>query len=167
MGWSARNGNYWQAGAFLTNNGLTTTTQYLNYYGRFRSDWNICLQSSIKWKCWITNAYSWSSNVSSNTTWKNSKDNANIALGSKTNFAVTRGTAHKTVTGWCWVSVSAVSSGSKSVSVSYTVPKMDGMVKIYNGSGWQNAVPYVYNGSGWQQAIPYVYNGSGWQICGA
>lgn len=168
MGWSTRNGNYWQCGAFLTNAGLNTTHQKLNYRGKFRSDWAIQLMSSIAWKCWISNAYSWSSNVTSgNTVWKNSENDTNVSLASKSNFSVARGTANKTVTGHTWVKVSAVSSGTKSVSVNYTVPKMDGMVKIYNGSGWQNAVPYVYNGSGWQQAIPYVYNGSGWQICGA
>lgn len=59
------------------------------------------------------------------------------------------------------------SSKNLTVTTSWTLPRLDGMVKIYNGSGWQNAIPYVYNGSGWQQAIPYVYNGSGWQICGA
>lgn len=93
--------------------------------------------SSIAWKCWISNAYSWSSNVTSgNTVWKNSKNDTNVSLASKSNFSVARGTANKTVTGHTWVKVSAVSSGTKSVSVNYTVPKMDGMVKIYNGSGW-------------------------------
>jgi hypothetical protein len=39
-----------------------------------------------------------------------------------------------------------------------------GVVKIYNGSAWKNAIPYVYNGSAWKQCIPYVYNGSAWKI---
>lgn len=38
-------------------------------------------------------------------------------------------------------------------------------VKIYNGSAWVNAIPYVYDGSAWKQAIPYVYNGSTWTQC--
>lgn len=39
-----------------------------------------------------------------------------------------------------------------------------GLVKIWNGSTWVNAIPYIYNGSTWVQAIPYVYNGSEWKI---
>lgn len=39
-------------------------------------------------------------------------------------------------------------------------------IKVYDGSAWRNAIPYIYNGSSWQQAIPYLYNDSSWQICG-
>lgn len=41
-----------------------------------------------------------------------------------------------------------------------------GVVQIYNGSQWKQAIPYIYNGSEWKQAIPYVYNGSEWKVCG-
>lgn len=44
--------------------------------------------------------------------------------------------------------------------------EVNGTVRIYNGSSWQLAIPYIYNGSSWQQAIPYVYNGSSWKQCG-
>lgn len=45
-------------------------------------------------------------------------------------------------------------------SISYTYyPTM----KVYDGSGWKDAIPWVYNGSTWKHAIPLVYNGSGWK----
>lgn len=51
-------------------------------------------------------------------------------------------------------------TGSK---CSYTTDS-PGVVKIWNGSSWVNAIPYVYNGSSWVKAIPYVYNGSTWKV---
>ena len=38
----------------------------------------------------------------------------------------------------------------------------DGVVKIYNGSVWKNAIPYIYNGSEWKEAKSYVYKSSTW-----
>lgn len=38
------------------------------------------------------------------------------------------------------------------------------LVKIYNGSSWVNAVPFVYDGTNWRETYPYVYN-SGWKQC--
>lgn len=44
-------------------------------------------------------------------------------------------------------------------SLSYTgYPTM----KIYDGSAWKNAIPWVYDGSTWKRAMPMVYNGSKW-----
>ena len=36
-------------------------------------------------------------------------------------------------------------------------------VKIYNGSSWVKAIPWIYNGSKWVRAMPWTYNGS-WKI---
>ena len=40
----------------------------------------------------------------------------------------------------------------------------EGVVKIYNGSKWVNAIPYVYNGSKWIPAKAHTYNGSKWVV---
>lgn len=45
----------------------------------------------------------------------------------------------------------------------YAIWKPNGLVRIYDGSKWREAIPYIYNGSAWKQAIPYVYNGSAWK----
>lgn len=36
--------------------------------------------------------------------------------------------------------------------------------RIYDGTEWKYAIPYIYNGSEWKQALPYVYNGSEWKM---
>lgn len=54
----------------------------------------------------------------------------------------------------------------QTLTCSITLANTRGVVKIYNGSAWVNAIPFVYNGSAWQQAIPYVYDGSAWKVCG-
>lgn len=41
-----------------------------------------------------------------------------------------------------------------------------GIVRLWNGSSWVAATPYVWNGSSWVQAIPYVWNGSTWKLGG-
>lgn len=41
----------------------------------------------------------------------------------------------------------------------YTPPNS---VRVYNGSSWVKATPYVYNGSKWVKATACVYNGSKW-----
>lgn len=44
-------------------------------------------------------------------------------------------------------------------SLSYTgYPTM----RVYDGSAWKNAIPWVYDGSTWKRAIPMVYDGSKW-----
>lgn len=48
----------------------------------------------------------------------------------------------------------------------YAIWKAKGLVRIYNGSTWKEALCYVYDGSTWRQAIPYVYNGSSWKMGG-
>lgn len=42
-----------------------------------------------------------------------------------------------------------------------------GAVKIYDGSSWINATPYVYDGSSWVRTTAYVYNGSKWIAAGS
>ena len=39
-------------------------------------------------------------------------------------------------------------------------------VRIWNGSSFQQAIPYVYNGSTWKEASPYIYNGTSWKKVG-
>lgn len=46
---------------------------------------------------------------------------------------------------------------------SYTTDSA-GVVKIWNGSSWVNAIPHIWNGSSWVKAIPHVWNGSQWVI---
>lgn len=45
----------------------------------------------------------------------------------------------------------------------YAIWVMKGIVHIYDGSTWKQAIPYVYDGSAWKQVIPYIYNGSTWK----
>lgn len=45
----------------------------------------------------------------------------------------------------------------------FTLYYTSGIVRIYDGSKWREAIPYVYDGSTWRQAVPYVYNGSAWK----
>lgn len=55
-------------------------------------------------------------------------------------------------------------SGGK-VTASVSLPKIDrGIVRIYNGSGWDKYVPYIHNGSSWVRYAPYVHNGTTWQL---
>lgn len=45
----------------------------------------------------------------------------------------------------------------------YAIWEINGLVRIYTGSGWRMAIPFVYNGSAWKQSIPFTYNGSAWK----
>ena len=45
----------------------------------------------------------------------------------------------------------------------YAIWGLNGLVRVYNGTEWKLAIPYVFNGSYWQQTIPFVYNGSAWK----
>lgn len=38
------------------------------------------------------------------------------------------------------------------------------IVRIFNGTKWKEAVPYVFNGTDWQEAQAQVYDGSNWKI---
>lgn len=44
--------------------------------------------------------------------------------------------------------------------LSYTAQQQ--CIKIYDGSAWKSAIPWVYDGSTWKNAIPWVYDGSKW-----
>lgn len=45
----------------------------------------------------------------------------------------------------------------------YAIWEINGLVRIYTGSEWRMAIPFVYNGSAWKQSIPFTYNGSAWK----
>lgn len=62
-----------------------------------------------------------------------------------------------------WTKVSGNVSSKPTGSITETP---NGTVRIYNGSSWVLAIPYIYNGTEWKQAIPYVHNGTEWKICG-
>ena len=47
--------------------------------------------------------------------------------------------------------------------LSFTLYYTSGIVRIWNGSAWKEAIPYIWNGSVWKQTIPYVWNGSAWK----
>jgi uncharacterized repeat protein (TIGR02543 family) len=56
-------------------------------------------------------------------------------------------------------------SNSKTGTINFTVKRM-GLAYIYDHTG--EFCPYqifIYDGSGWNQYIPYIYNGSSWDIC--
>lgn len=48
----------------------------------------------------------------------------------------------------------------------YAVWELQGFVKIWTGSKFQNAVPYIYTDEGWQQCSPYTMSSTGWTLCG-
>lgn len=41
------------------------------------------------------------------------------------------------------------------------IPKS--FVKIWDGTQWQQAIPYIYNGTEWKQTMPYIYDGEEWK----
>ena len=48
----------------------------------------------------------------------------------------------------------------------YAVWRIMGIVRIYNGSSWDNYFVYIYNGSNWNDKYtPFVYDGSTWVRC--
>ena len=49
-------------------------------------------------------------------------------------------------------------------NLTLTVSGGAGIVKIYNGSKWENYQCYIYNGSKWELYLPYVYSGSAWAL---
>lgn len=81
-------------------------------------------------------------------------------------------TTAKTLSIWLCTSKSAVievwtKQTGNVTKASYTMTETPyGTVSIYNGTSWEQAIPYIYDGTGWKQAIPYIYNGTAWRICG-
>lgn len=46
------------------------------------------------------------------------------------------------------------------------VVEEDGKVRIFNGTDWITATPYIFNGSAWVKAAPWIYTGDGgWKKC--
>lgn len=39
-----------------------------------------------------------------------------------------------------------------------------GAVKIYDGTSWKTAIPWVHDGTSWKTAIPWVNNGTSWKV---
>lgn len=71
-----------------------------------------------------------------------------------------------------WSTSSTATTGTYKGGASYTpeanitlyaIWGLNGLVRVYNGTEWKLAIPYVFNGSYWQQTIPFVYNGSAWK----
>lgn len=71
-----------------------------------------------------------------------------------------------------WSTNSAATTGTYQGGASYTpttsitlyaIWGLNGLVRVYNGTEWKLAIPYVFNGSYWQQTIPFIYDGSTWR----
>lgn len=105
-----------------------------------------------------------------------SATSSTITLGaSGTPFTLTwnvsnqKWTTAKTLWVWFCTSKSAhieiwtYKSGNVPTPTYTTTTAILGIVKIWTGSAWKDAIPYIYNGSAWKQAIPYVWNGSAWK----
>ncbi len=100
----------------------------------------------------------WTSNgvhVSNGTAWRTINHNSDGSATCK--FGIKWGRNSSNLFGY--FSVKTIETGT------VTLGNTRASVKIYNGSAWVNAIPYVYDGSAWKQAIPYVYNGSTWVNC--
>lgn len=48
----------------------------------------------------------------------------------------------------------------------YAFYEAKGLIRIYTGSTYREALVWVFNGSKWVQAIPYIFNGTEWKIGG-
>ena len=63
-------------------------------------------------------------------------------------------------------------SKSKNVVELNAVWDYNGTVRIYDGSTWRMAIPYINvdgTSSGWKMALPYVNEdgtSAGWKLCG-
>lgn len=45
----------------------------------------------------------------------------------------------------------------------YAVWEIYNTVRIYDGSTWRIAVPFIYDGTEWKETKPYIYDGSTWK----
>lgn len=119
MAWSARNGNYWQVGVSCWIESQTDKTATVVTQSYFRSNWRISVMSSIRWSmAWNGKSGSWTGEGTGR--WIESEGDAVVTLS----------TARETVNkgaGWTYgcsasCTVSAVSSGTQSVSASCWIP---------------------------------------------
>lgn len=71
-----------------------------------------------------------------------------------------------------WATSSVATTGTYSGGSSYTptgniilyaIWEINGLVRVYTGSEWRMAIPFVYDGSAWKQSIPFTYNDSAWK----
>lgn len=148
MAWSTRNGNYWQAGVTLTKVSETSTSIKLKYTALFRSDYAIELYSSINYTMKMTGAYSWTPSTydidnwnsykGTSGKWIKSENDTSVTLYTK-EFTVTKTTSTQTVTASNTVKVSAQSSGTKTATVSYTVPALAKYTVSYNANNGTGA----------------------------
>lgn len=119
MAWSARNGNYWQVGVSVWIESQTDKTATVVTQSYFRSNWRINVMSSIRWSmAWNGKSGSWWGE--SEGRWIESENDATVVL------ATARETVNKgggwTYSGSASVTVSSVSSGTRSVSASVWIP---------------------------------------------
>lgn len=59
---------------------------------------------------------------------------------------------------WTLSNVTAAST------ITVTGVELAGLVRIANGSGFEEYQPYIYNGTEWVQYMPYIYSGSAWEL---
>ena len=52
---------------------------------------------------------------------------------------------------------------SNEITITVIESKKKNYVKIWDGSGWVNAVPYVYFDGSWHQSIAYVNDNGQWK----
>lgn len=45
----------------------------------------------------------------------------------------------------------------------YAIWEQYNIVRIYDGSTWRMAVPFIYDGTEWKETKPYIYDGSTWK----
>lgn len=89
---------------------------------------------------------------------------ANAQIGSSWSTTVTHnsdGTKSVTVAVYYYQSQNETLTINASGSV--TLTPFNRYVKIYDGSSWRNAIPYVYNGSEWKRCVPMVFDGTNWR----
>lgn len=63
-----------------------------------------------------------------------------------------------------WFSGPASGNGFDSASQNIVLTNIPrGLVKIHNGTSFENYSIQIYNGSSWDRYTPYIYNGSSWE----
>lgn len=81
------------------------------------------------------------------TAYKSSTQTVNVNYGAVKNFSI----------------YAQYTGGSGTLYKSSINYKYYPTMKVYDGSDWKDAIPWVYDGTAWKHAIPLVYNGSKWK----
>lgn len=58
-----------------------------------------------------------------------------------------------------------VSDGYNKASATVDVKTQFPYIRVYDGTKWRKAIPYIYDGSNWKIAKPMEYNGTSWKEC--